>query len=193
MTEGSESGLYPVYIPRDEESQILDAVRRVREAEREAAGPVTWLEPIDLDDPEYWLLTNLQANVARQLDPVDEYFQKYTEYLARPPRQNREHVTSEAVVSHLGHVRRIFLECYANYIQGTAKPVVMVFDTVEAIRGMSLVITLTREWMSSLPRTLFVLSGRPVPGGAQAGDFPAERRRAIRFTGNWSTRTTRCQ
>jgi tetratricopeptide (TPR) repeat protein len=193
MTDDGEDTLFPQYIPRDEESDVLAAVTRVSKtgrsealllygpggvgktrlvralAERQAEGPVRWLQPVDLDDPEYWLLTNLQANIARQLDPEGEYFRRYAEHLARPPRQSREHVTPEALVSHLGQVRRIFVECYTDYVAGTGKPVAIVFDTVEAIRGMGLLMTLTREWMPELPRTLFILSGRPV-SGADAGD-----------------------
>jgi tetratricopeptide (TPR) repeat protein len=195
MAETSVNGPYPAYIPRDEqEDEILAVLDRVLEtevsqavllygeggvgktwlvrnlAQRAAARPVTWLPPIDLDDPEYWLLTNLQASVAKQLDPNGEYFSKYTEESANAPEPDREIVTPQAVVSHIGHVRQLFLGCYRDYVKGTGKPVVMVFDTVEAIRGMSLLITLTREWMASLPRTLFILAGRPVPSGERAGD-----------------------
>jgi tetratricopeptide (TPR) repeat protein len=194
MTDSGDDGLFPEYIPRDEESAILAAVARVLEtrrteavllygpggvgktrlvralAQREAAGPATWLEPIDLDDPEYWLLPNLQANVATQLDPAGEYFARYTEYLAQPPKESRERVTREALVSHLGHVQRIFLECYTDYARGTDRPIVIVFDTVEAIRSMGLLVTLAREWMAELPQTLFILSGRPVPNGTSASD-----------------------
>lgn len=194
MAEASVSGPYPAYIRRDEEDEILDVLDHVLKtevsqavllygeggvgktwmvralAQRSVAMPVTWLRPIDMDDPEYWLLTNLQASVAKQLDPEGEYFQKYSEEYAKPPEPDRELVTAQAVVSHIGHVRQVFLDCYRNYVRGTGKPVVMVFDTIEAIRGMSLLITLTREWMGSLPRTLFILAGRPVPGGDRAGD-----------------------
>jgi tetratricopeptide (TPR) repeat protein len=194
MTDSGVSDLFPAYIPRDEEGRILAVVARVLEtsrseavllygpggvgktrlvralAQREAEGPVTWLEPIDMDDPRYWLLTNLQVNVAGQLDPAGEYFARYTDYLARPPEQSSEHVTPEVMVSHIGHGRRIFAECYSNYVKGTGKPVVLIFDTVEAIRGMSLLMTLTREWMAALPRTLFILSGRPPASGPNASD-----------------------
>lgn len=197
----SDDGLFPDYIPRDEESQILAAVGRVLEtrrseavllygpggvgktrlvralARREAAGSATWLEPIDLDDPEYWLLSNLQASVARQLDPDGEYFGQYIEYLIRPPTQSREHVTPETVVSHIGHVRRIFHECYTAYVEETGKPVVIIFDTIEAIRGMGLLMTLTQEWIATLPQTLFIMSGRPTSNGGNASD-PIRRRLA---------------
>ena len=45
----------------------------------------------------------------------------------------------------------------------------MTFDTVEAMRGIYLLYTLT-QWMKSLPGTLFILSGRPmVAAGGPAG------------------------
>ena len=151
----AEVGLYPAYIARDEEREIIAAAERVRKtrqsrvvllygaggvgktrlaralAERQAmVGQATWLEPIDVDDPEYWLLANLQGNIARQLDPANDYFGQYLTYIALLPAHSGEHVTAETVVSRLGHIRRIFLECYAAYVKATAKPVVIIFDTV---------------------------------------------------------------
>jgi tetratricopeptide (TPR) repeat protein len=191
--------LFPDYIPRNEEQAIAVAVERVRATGNSEAillfgpggvgktrlvrelpvrlaaiGGVTWLAPIDLDDQEYWLLTNLQANVARQLDPTGEYFGKYTAYLSQPLASAREQITQEMAVSRLGHVRRIFLDCYGDYVRSSGKTVVMVVDTVEAIRGMSFLVT-AAQWMKSLPGTLFVLSGRPMPdGGHKAAVDPIE-------------------
>ena len=70
----------------------------------------------------------------------------------------------------MGNVRRIFLDCYADYVTATGKTVVMILDTVEAIRG-NLLPTLVTQWMKSLPATLFILSGRPmrIAGGRESG------------------------
>jgi hypothetical protein len=182
--------LFPDYIPRDEERAIVTAVERVRATGnseavllygpggvgktylvrelpyRQATGEaVAWLRPIDLDDHAYWQLPALQENVARQLDPDGEYFSRYTDY-ARPLSAT-EFVTAEVLASRISNARRIFLECYAEYVKSTGKTVVMVFDTVEAVRGMALLIMLT-QWMKSLPGTLFILSGRPAPNGGRA-------------------------
>lgn len=194
MLGNTTDSLFPAYISRDEESQILAVVARVLDtgrseavllyglggvgktrlvralAEAEAAGPVKWLKPIDLDDSEYWLLPNLLDNVAKQVDPEGEHFARYTEERARSPRTSEEHVTREAMVSHVEHLRRVFVECYAGYVNGTERPVAIVFDTVEAIRGLGLLITLTQDWMAALPRTLFVLSGRPPRDGVDGND-----------------------
>jgi tetratricopeptide (TPR) repeat protein len=180
--------LFPDYIPRDEERAIVAAVDHVRDtgnsealllyglggvgktwlvrelpARQATADAVTWLHPIDLDDHAYWQLPALQDNVAGQLDPRDVYFGPYTKY-ARPLSATDEFVTTEAQASRLGNARRIFLECYANYVTATGKTVVMAFDTVEAVRGNPLLTILT-QWMKSLPGTLFILSGRPMPNG----------------------------
>ncbi|HLX48037.1 MAG TPA: AAA family ATPase [Streptosporangiaceae bacterium] len=178
--------LFPGYIPRQEERVIrqeLIEVQRdgksravllyglsgvgktslVRELERGSAPDesVAWLDPIDIDDPEYWLLSNLERRVADRLDPDNRYFDEYRKYLSRLPRYTRSRVGHDAVTSHLGQIKRVFIECYNNFISSSGKTVVIIFDTVEVIRGMYLLLTIT-QWMKALPEgTLFILSGRP--------------------------------
>jgi tetratricopeptide (TPR) repeat protein len=180
--------LFPGYVPRAEEQQIRQEAARVAQdrtsravllygsggigktwlvrqlARAGAADPATvWLDPIDIDDSEYWLLSNLERLVAQRLDPGNEYFGPYLEYLSRLPSYTRSRIGHETVVSHLGRIKRVFVECYKRFIEGSGKTVVIIFDTVETIRGMYLLLTLT-QWMKALPGTLFVLSGRPLPG-----------------------------
>ena len=128
-----------------------------------------WLDPIDVDDSEYWLLSNLERKVADRLDPENRYFGPYLEYLSRLPSYTRPRIGHETVVSHLGRIKRVFVECYKNFVEDSGKTVVIVFDTVEAIRGMYLLLTLT-QWMKALPATLFILSGRPLPGHGDGQD-----------------------
>ena len=183
-----EKSLFPDYIPRDEEQHILQEAARVhaernsrtvllygpggvgktslvrRMALARAADPVTvWIDPVDIDDSEYWLLSNLERHVARRLDPEARYFGPYLEYLSRLPSYTRPRVGYETVVSHLARIKQVFAECYRDFIDASGKTVVLVFDTVEAIRGMYLLLTLT-QWMKGLPATLFILSCRPLPG-----------------------------
>ena len=184
----NEEALFPSYIRRDEEQQIRDEAARVRhdgqsravllygpggigktwlvrQLARDSAGdPDTiWIAPIDIDDSEYWLLSNLERLVASELDPDTAYFGPYLDYLSRLPTYARPRVGHETVVSHLGRIKRVFVDCYERFIKDSGKTVVIVFDTVEAIRGMYLLLTLT-QWIKSLPGTLFILSGRPLPG-----------------------------
>lgn len=119
-----------------------------------------WLKPVDIDDSEYWLLSNLEQRVVEQLDPSREYFGPYLEYLSRLPNYTRPRIGHETVVSHLGRIKNIFVECYKKFIADTGKTIIIVFDTVEIIRGTYLLLTLT-QWMKALPATLFILSGRP--------------------------------
>lgn len=183
----SEDALFPPYISRPEEEQIREQLAKVREQDtsrvvllygeggigktylvrqmaRSAAGDATsaWLEPIDVDDSEYWLLSNLEREVARRLDPDNKHFGRYREYLARLPDYAQPRVGREAVVSHLGRIKRVFVSCYTEFVEQTGKTVVLAFDTVEALRGTYLLVTLT-QWMKALPGTLFILSGRPTP------------------------------
>jgi hypothetical protein len=136
---------------------LPDVLGRGESAER---GTV-WVKPIDVDDSMYWLLSNLEREVAETLDPQRQHFGSYFEYLSRLPRYTRAYVGYETVVSHLGRIKEEFVRCYRSYVTGEDKTVVITLDTVEAIRSTYLLLTLT-QWMKALPRTLFILSGRSV-------------------------------
>jgi len=145
-----------------------ELVRYLRESKQDDPEEI-WVEPIDIDDPEFWLLSNLERHVARRLDPNGLYFTRYTEYLSRLPSIARREISHETVVSHLGRIKRVFAECYQEFISNNDKTVVIVLDTVETVRGMYLLQTLT-QWIKSLPGTLFILSGRPVPSVGRTED-----------------------
>ena len=111
--------------------------------------------------------------MASHLDPDGVYFGPYQRYLSQLPGYTSPRIGRERVISHLGRIKRVFVECYKKYITETGTIVVITFDTVEAMRGIYLLYTLT-QWMKSLPGTLFVLSGRPMatargPAGSDQG------------------------
>jgi tetratricopeptide (TPR) repeat protein len=181
-----EEGAFPDYIVRvAEQKQILDELEKVRKERRSRAvllygrGGVgktslvrglakaqssdqatVWVEPVDIDDSVYWLISNLEQHVADALDPGNRYFRRYREHLLRLPAYTRPRVGYETVVSHLARIKRVFAECYQEFITDSGKTVVMTLDTVEAIRGMYVLQTVT-QWMKALPATLFILAGRP--------------------------------
>jgi len=184
--------LFPRYIPRSEERTIraeaakvategsraillygpggIGKTTLVRELTRvtEPGDGTIWLQPIDVDDPESFLLSNLEQRIIRRLDPSYEYFGPYQDYLRELPGGGPR-IGRETVVSHLGRIKRVFRECYTSFVTAKGgRTVVIVFDTVEAIRGMYLLLTLT-QWMKALPRTLFILSGRPMKEDVEAG------------------------
>lgn len=202
--------LFPEYIPRAEEQLILAESARVRREgtsrvvllygsggsgktrllrQLEQGGAddtaMAWLSPIDVDDSEYWLLSNLELHVANQLEPVAErpepqtrHFARYRDYLSRLPTYTQPKIGHETVVSHLARIKGVFRDCYRAYVEATGQTVVILFDTVEAIRGTSLLLTMT-QWMKALPATLFVLAGRPV----DPGDDPIEQEFADPYQG----------
>ena len=178
----------PIYISRGEEDAIgheLEAVQAdhtsravllygdggvgktslVRNmADRDPQPGTVWLQPVDVDDPEIWLLSNLESRVARQLDLDNHYFAEYREKLSKLPSATSAGISHETIISHLNRLREVFTRCYQNYVSAGNKTVVIVFDTVETIRGTNLARTLT-QWMKALPaNTLFILSGRPPAG-----------------------------
>ena len=177
------------YIPRREEDDIrreLEAVRvdhisravllygeggigktsLVRDmAENGSDDRTVWVPPIDVDDPEIWLLSNLESRVANRLDRDNRYFAEYRERLRRLPSATNARISHETIISHLNRLRDVFTRRYQDYVSAENKTVIIVFDTVETIRGTNLARTLT-QWMKALPmNTLFILSGRPPAGG----------------------------
>ncbi len=189
-----ENTLFPGYIHREEERAILQAADKVRQSRESRAvllyGPggsgktwlirqltmdraadeqIVWLDAIDVDDSEYWLLSNLESYIAKQIDPHDQYFGRYKQYISRLPNYARPRIGHETVVSHLARIKRVFQDCYRDYVTQTGKTVVISFDTVETMRGMYLLLTLT-QWMKALSATLFVLSGRPPNDEDEAPD-----------------------
>jgi AAA ATPase domain len=133
---------------------------------------VRWLEPIDVDDSQHWLLSNLELYVASKLDPGRQYFARYHEFMSALPRQRLAPASRDMVLDHLNRIKAVFTECYEAYISGTGSSVVVTFDTVEAIRGMYLLRTLTR-WIKELPGTLFILAGRSLPSADWLGPVKA--------------------
>lgn len=175
------------YVRRREEAKVLEQVEKVRSdgstralliygsggagktvlvqqmAQRAGAAlhDVVWLRPIDVDDSEYWLLSHLETTVAEAVDPDRRFFGPYFDYLTRLTHLEGERVSYETVLTQLGRIDQAFAECYDAFVQATGRTVVITLDTIEAIRSMYLLLTLT-QWMKQLPSTLFILSGRPL-------------------------------
>ena len=197
------SGTAPAgpYVPRrEEEAAIRQQVEKVRTDGKSRAvvlhgtggagktmlvrslatrpGPegtrVVWVKPIDVDDSEYWLLSNLETAVADALDPDRAYFGPYFDHLGRVARFAHEHISYETVLAQLSRINRTFVDCYRTFARTSATTVVVTLDTIEAIRSMYLLLTLT-QWMKELPQTLFVLSGRP-PGDQETDPLRDELR-----------------
>jgi tetratricopeptide (TPR) repeat protein len=135
-------------------------VRALAHRHKGADSQTAWLPPIDVDDSRYWLVSNVERFVSRQLDPKRERFGAYFEAESNAQRFAGPHVGTETVLSHLSRMRREFVRCYRSFVEQTGTVVVATLDTVETIRRMDLLLTVIRS-MTVLPKTLFVLAGRP--------------------------------
>jgi hypothetical protein len=181
---GTENDTF--YIGRDEERAVLRVVdevrgdgtsravllygpggvgktRLVRELADRGHDGAVWMPPIDVDDSEYWLLTNLEHDIAMKLDPEQEFFEKYFLQAASFEDIARQRIGLETIKGHLERLNEQFVECYRAYVEASGTTVVITLDTVEAVRGMSSFLVKLTQWMKELPSTAFVVSGRPVP------------------------------
>ena len=190
MTDSTRSARH---IRRPEEKHILDEVAQVSADRRSRAvllyGPggsgktslvrqladagtgdsTVWVEPIDADDSDYWILSNLERTVAARLDPQNQFFTPFQEHLSRLPAFTRSGLGHETILSYLGRIKQVFVDCYSDFVRESGKTIVISFDTVETIRGTYLLLTLT-QWMKMLPGTLFVVAGRPMSTDGEATD-----------------------
>lgn len=116
--------------------------------------------PIDIDDAEYWSITNLSRHIADKLSH-SSYFQEYRGALTSMPNVEKDKMGHETVLAHLRRTKRIFVEDYEKFILESGLTPVLIIDTIEAIRGTD---TLNRLllWLKKLPSTVFVLAGRPI-------------------------------
>lgn len=137
-------------------------VRHLAAQAEAAGGDVVWVRPIDVDDSEFWLLSNLESEVANQLGRGR--FTRYSERLREIGEVANHEVSYETVLARLSRINRTFVNCYREFVDELDVTVVITLDTIEAIRSMYLLLTLT-QWMKELPRTLFILSGRPPAPG----------------------------
>jgi tetratricopeptide (TPR) repeat protein len=119
-----------------------------------------WVPQIDVDNSEFWLLSNLETEIANAVDPAGGHFAAYFEHLRRLGQYAGRRTDSASVLAQLGRTNRAFVDCYQEFVRATGRTVVVILDTVEAIRAMYLLLTLV-QWMKQLPSTLFVMAGRP--------------------------------
>ena len=108
------------------------------------------------------MLSNLETEVANQLGR--EHFEPYFDRLRGIGQVAHQQVSYETVLTRLSRINRTFVDCYQAFVEDHDVTVVITLDTIEAIRSMYLLLTLT-QWMKELPRTLFILSGRPPTPG----------------------------
>jgi len=190
----TEDALFPQYIRRPEESLILAEIAHVRGDQQSRVvllyGPggvgkthmarelansraggdrAIWVKPVDIDDPEYWLLPTLERHVVEELDPGCEFFEKYRNSIGELLVHSGPQVDNESVISLFGRTEEVFVGDYKEFVERTGKTVVIVLDTVEILRGTDLLLTIS-QWMKKLPATLFVLVGRPAEGQDEEKD-----------------------
>ena len=193
INAGSMSELFPSFIPRKpEEERIRNLLVQARNEKRSQIVFVTgvggigktfflrhlkesialkgtvWVPPIDVDDPEYWLIANLERKVADDLHLEGPDFGEYFEYISNLRQIEQPKIGHETVLAYLRRGREPFLRCYERFVNETNLMPVIVLDTLEMIRGTDMLLSLT-QWIKQLPPTFFVLAGRP-----QSKDLPDE-------------------
>ncbi len=181
----NHQNIFPVYTPRQaEEDKIRDLILDVQRdgvsralllygdggvgksyllrnlSRRLQLKEVVYVGPIDIDDSEYWSITNLSRHIAEGLGQGD-YFQEYKNSLVKMPKIEKAKIGHETVLAHLRKTKDIFVEDYQDFIERSEFTSILIFDTIESIRGTD---TLNRLllWLKKLPQTVIVLAGRPI-------------------------------
>lgn len=180
----NNSGIFPGYTPRKVEQQYIEEmILKVRQDQKTRVvllyGPggtgksylvrnlpdmvksknLIWFGPFDIDDSQYWILPNLELEIARTAQ--GKIFDVYFEYMSRVSGYEKQHIGHETVLAYLRKGSEVFLECYSRLLKKTNKTPVLIFDTVESARGMDIADKLIR-WIEKVPGTLIILAGRPV-------------------------------
>lgn len=144
---------------------------------------VVWLGPFDADDAENWLVPRLEERIARTLDPERRYFTSYYSHqLSRDASgRGRLHLEFSALFAASRKADRLFLRGYSEFAARTGKVPVLIFDTMESLRGLDLLPELV-GWMSKLPSTLLVLASRPAPLNSEDETLAELKQRRLEYS-----------
>ncbi|HKX26721.1 MAG TPA: tetratricopeptide repeat protein [Blastocatellia bacterium] len=170
--EGFKSQVLDVIsvVARDRQNQVVllygdggigktSVIRELPEASQDP--PFIRVGPYDVDDAEYWLLPNLEREIANRLDPERRFFAPYFDYQSKLPVVEIQRVGFETILAYSRQGEKIFFDCYRRFVTESRKIPVLVLDTLEAIRGLDFLPRLVR-WMKGLTSTVFILASRPM-------------------------------
>lgn len=121
---------------------------------------IIWLGPFDVDDAQFWLPTQVAKQIIEILDISQIYFQPFIQFLAEVPKFEQEKIGHETALNKLRDGDKVFFQCYEKCVSETSKTPVLIFDTVESIRGIDILSKLI-AWSKNLHNTLLILASRP--------------------------------
>jgi tetratricopeptide (TPR) repeat protein len=127
---------------------------------------IMWLDPIDLDDIQFWSLINFKIYLADVLDKESkECFKSYRELLgdywkyARYEKR-RQDERDIGLREYRRQLEKEFIKAYRHFLKESGKIIVIQLDTIEAVRDFDICADLI-DWLKRLPKTLLLISGRP--------------------------------
>lgn len=128
------------------------------------AFPYIQLGPYDVDDAEYWLLPNLERRIAHHLDPQMTFFQSYFDhqhhFFDHQSRRGASHdIDTWEVLAYSRKSDKVFFECFQAYVNNAGITPILIFDTVESIRGLGFQFELIR-WIEKVTSALVVFASR---------------------------------
>ena len=184
--------VFPEYIQRvDAQNQIMENIEQVKQSGVSRAfllygeggrgktvlqrnlpsmfkkrNDIKWVGPIDLDDIQFWSLFNIKYYLADILngeckgffsdyqDLLDDY-EKYSQNLKTDQNIDYDKVLDDE-----------FQNAYKNFGDISGKTIVLQFDTVEAVRDFDVFYEII-SWLKKMPKTLLLISGRPIKANEQ--------------------------
>jgi tetratricopeptide (TPR) repeat protein len=135
--------------------------------ELKAISAVQCVGPIDMDDTDYRVPTNMGLSIASDLDAAS--FANYLEGSQRYQSKQLGKVDQQTVIMHMNSTDKLFV---SDYLRFTSEHRVAIFvDTIESVRH-TYMWTYFMRLIAMLPNTLFVLAGRPGVSDGQETERP---------------------
>lgn len=186
------NSIFPEYIQRiDAQNQIIENIEQVKQSRTSRAfllygeggrgktvlqrnlpsifkdrNDIKWVGPIDLDNIQFWSLNNIKYYLANVLnEECKGCFSDYQDLVRDYERYSRS-INVDQNIDYDKLLEDEFRKAYKNFGSSSDKTIVLQLDTAEAVRGFDVFYEIIGG-LKKMPKTLLLISGRPVKPNEQ--------------------------